>query len=125
MPEPGTLSSFGERDRLAEVGLLLVGLPVGFDHDRELDEARRLHHLVGVQGERFAGRKVLDGDRDLALVRGRRSAGSASPRSAAAAVSEQENTSRECCELHFLIGYVFFLRLRASVPVREQMGERK
>ena len=52
MPLPGTLSAFVERQHVVELDLALVGLEVGLDHDRELDEAGGRHHLVGVEQER-------------------------------------------------------------------------
>ena len=57
-----------ERDQSIEIDLLGGRLAIGFDHDRKLDQAGGGHRDVGVVTERLAGAKMLDGDRDLALV---------------------------------------------------------
>ncbi len=57
-----------ERDDRIEVDLLGGRLAVSLDHDRELDQAGRRHHLVGVVRERLARAQMLDCDGDLALV---------------------------------------------------------
>ncbi len=67
-PRPRDLVLLGQGDGGVEVDFPLRRLAVGFDHDRELDQAGRRHRLVGVVGERLAGPEVLDGDRHLPPV---------------------------------------------------------
>src|SRR5688572_5564718 len=57
-----------ERDGVTETDLSFGSLPVRLGHDRQLDQAGRLHRLIRLVIERFILRQMLDRDGDFTLM---------------------------------------------------------